>query len=105
MELLAREQAGEIRNLRTHTTTKLYCGDRPVLIRSERYQNGRHAQYTDDFRYEERNAAGEWELVVEDFKGWDLPDSRFRRAVFEAMTGVRVRVSRAPARRARSPRA
>ena len=73
------ESAGEIRNLRVHTPTKLMCGDRPILIRSERYKVGRHAVYTDDFRYEERGPDG-WALVVEDFKGWDMPEARFRRA-------------------------
>lgn len=102
LELLAMEQAGAIRDLRVHTTTKLMCGDRPILIRSARYKAGRHAQYTDDFRYEERTPAG-WVLVVEDFKGWDMPEARFRRAVFEAMTGLQVRISTASAAR-RSPK-
>lgn len=93
VELLAMESAGEIRNLRVHTPTKLMCGDRPILIRSERYKVGRHAVYTDDFRYEERGPDG-WALVVEDFKGWDMPEARFRRAVFEAMTGIPVRLTR-----------
>ena len=42
---------------------------------------------------EERGPDG-WALVVEDFKGWDMPEARFRRAVFEAMTGIPVRLTR-----------
>jgi hypothetical protein len=87
------QQAGLIQRLAVHTTIKLYVNGRPVLIRSPRYHNGRHATYTDDFRYEERDPKyGGWVLVVEDHKGWDMPEARFKRAVYEAMTGVPIRV-------------
>lgn len=45
------EKAGEISHLERQPKFKLMNGDRPVLIRSERYKNGRQAIYTADFSY------------------------------------------------------
>jgi hypothetical protein len=68
---------------------------RPVLIRSERYPNGRAAIYKADFVYERRERAGDpWETVVEERKtGWDDPASRLRRAVVETIYQFRIVVT------------
>lgn len=94
-ELILRQRAGEIRELRWHTTTPLIFGGRPFVLKSKRFhKNGRKLSYTDDFRYEELQPDGSWELVVEDTKGYDLDRDRYRRAIFEWVTGIQVRVVR-----------
>lgn len=45
------EKSGGISHLERQPKFKLMNGDRPVLIRSERYKNGRQAIYTADFAY------------------------------------------------------
>lgn len=45
------EKAGEISHLERQPKFKLMNGDRPVLIRSDRYKNGRQAVYKADFSY------------------------------------------------------
>lgn len=91
LELKWLEKAGEIRDLEVHTRTPLMCGDTPIKIRSKGVPNGRQCFYTDDFRYKERDGDG-WVTVVEDVKGFDTPQARLRRAIFEAQTGILVRV-------------
>lgn len=99
-ELKLLQAAGEIRNLEVHTKHRLTVAGRPLLLRSEGYPNGRKASWTDDFSYEElRGLVGlakdrHWVKVVEDAKGYDSPMSRMRRAVFEAETGLIVRLVR-----------
>lgn len=69
----------------------LYIGDNPILIRSERYPNGRKASYRADFVYQDHDRN---ERVVEDVKGVDTSESRLRRAIVEAQYGVRVEIVR-----------
>ncbi len=104
-ELKTLQQAGIIRNLAWHTKHQLELNDRPLLIRSERYPNGRKSSWTDDFSYEVRatvevvafdgvvdhRKAG-WERVVEDVKGRDTYEERFKRGVFELLTGIQITV-------------
>ncbi len=93
VELKLLERAGEIFKLKVHTKTKLVIEGRPVLIRSKGYPNGRQASYTDDFRYVELDSTRcEATVVVEDVKGMDTYPMRFKRAVFEAMTGIEVKL-------------
>jgi hypothetical protein len=91
---LEREQAlGLIRNLRRQVRFPLVIDGSPVLIRSERYPNGRRAGYRADFVYDRKTDSG-WQAVVEERKtGWDDPASRLRRAVVEAIYGFRIILS------------
>lgn len=96
---LARE--GKIRDLKVHNhpDPELRCekyflavNGRPVKLRSKGYPNGRRASYTPDFTYREEGP-DLWELVIEDVKGYDSYDMRFKRAVVEAMLGQQIRVT------------
>jgi len=84
-ELKLMERAGAITDLKVHPKFKLSCGDKPILVKSKGYPNGRRATYTADFSY----LRGD-ELVVEDTKGMDTSESRLRRAIVEAQYGIDV---------------
>lgn len=87
-ELRLQERAGQISNLERQKVFPLEIDDKPVLIRSKGYPNGRRAKYTADFVYFQGN-----ERVIEDFKGYDTAESRLRRAVVEAIYNVRITVT------------
>ncbi len=93
IELKQLQKAGIVRDLRCHTKHQLELAGRPLLIKSEGYPNGRRASYTDDFSYEVREDGG-WVKVIEDVKGYDVPLARFRRSVFELLSGLSVSVVR-----------
>jgi hypothetical protein len=89
-ELMIRQRLGEIRNLQVHPALPLLIDGKPVLIRSTGYPNGRSCKYTADFAYFEGETR-----VYEEVKGGlgtDTEASRLRRAVAEAIYGIRVRV-------------
>ena len=94
-ELKLLEMAGEIRNLRRQVRYPLEIDGRPIKTRSKGVPNGRRCFWTADFVYEERDSLMGigWNSVIEDRKGFDTQTSRFRRAVFEAMHDVRVRIT------------
>ena len=80
LKLLAK--AGEIANLELQPSFKLKCGDRPVLIRSPGFPNGRQATYKADFAY--------WDYkkdkrVIEDVKGVRTDVFILKKAIVEAM--------------------
>lgn len=79
-QLRLREKAGEISHLERQPVFKLAIGDRPVLIRSKGYPNGRQARYVADFAYFD----GE-KRVVEDAKGHRTRDFILKKAIVEAM--------------------
>ncbi|MDE2232534.1 MAG: DUF1064 domain-containing protein [Patescibacteria group bacterium] len=87
-ELLLLQKAGKIYHLKRQVRYKLAIEGRPILIRSEGFPNGRQAVYTADFSYVEND-----EIVVEEFKGRDSSESRFRRAVAEAIYGFTIRMT------------
>lgn len=96
-ELQLLERAGQISQLRRQVNYPLeYRGGdgKPVAIR---YDSGRRAFYRPDFVYLDRWGAE----VVEDYKGFDKPEARLKRAVFEACYGIKVLVS-GPAKRGKS---
>lgn len=79
--LKAREAAGEISHLELQPSFKLYGRNGPILIKSKRYPNGRHATYRADFAYfcpvrEKR--------VIEDSKGVRTKEFIIKRATAEA---------------------
>ena len=76
------EKAGEITNLTVKPVIKLMIGDRQILLRSERYPNGRQAKYTPDFSYIDQRRQ---KLIYEDVKGRRMADYVLRRGVVEAM--------------------
>lgn len=84
IELKLLVDAGVIKELERQPKYKLTCGGKPVM-----YETGRQATYTADFRY--------WDIeknrrVVEDVKGKDTRDSKLRRAVLKAETGIEVKI-------------
>lgn len=90
-ELKVLKQAKIIKNLAVHTKYKLELNDRPLLIRSKGYPNGRKSTWTDDFSYEILENH-QWVKVVEDVKGRDTYEERFKRGVFELLTGQTITV-------------
>lgn len=78
--LRAREEAGEISHLERQPIFKLSVGDRPVLIRSKGYPNGRQAKYAADFAYFDGDRR-----IIEDAKGHRTRDFILKKAIVEAM--------------------
>lgn len=83
------ERAGEIRELILQPKFQLGTDDRPVLIRSAGYPNGRRAVYIADFAYIDKR---DGQTVVEDVKGMDTRVSRLKRAVVEAQYSIRIAI-------------
>jgi hypothetical protein len=80
--LRAKQAAGIISHLETQPKFKLYGRNgAPVLIRSARYKNGRHAVWKGDFAYfcSERN-----KRICEDVKGVRTQVFILKRAIVEA---------------------
>lgn len=86
------ERLGTIRDLKRQVKFPLEINGRPVRIRSKGFPDGRRCSYTADFTYEEQEA-GEWVLIIEDFKGIDDSASRLRRAVVECIYRFRIRMT------------
>ncbi len=82
------ERVGRISELKRQVVFPLVINGRAVLLRSKGYPNGRKAKYTADFTYMEMGI-----LVAEDSKGYDQPESRFRRAVAEAVYHMQIRIT------------
>jgi uncharacterized protein DUF1064 len=86
--LKAREEAGEISNLELQPSFKLKSGDRPILLKSKGYPNGRQATYFADFAY--------WcpvqeKRVIEDSKGMKTDVYKLKKAIVEAQfPGVKI---------------
>ena len=81
--------AGAITELRRQIVLPLFVADdKPIMIRSERYPEGRHCRLTVDFAYRENG-----EDVYEDFKGQQTEAARLRIAVAEAQYGIRIRIT------------
>lgn len=87
--LWRRDTLGEISDLELQPVFRLEIGDKPILLRSERYPNGRRCSYVADFRYRDL-ITGNW--VVEDVKGMDTPLSKLKRGIVEAQYGIIVKV-------------
>lgn len=82
-------RAGKISSLERQVRFPLDINGVPIKTRSEGFPNGRKCVYTADFVYFENGVR-----VVEEYKGFDTAESRFRRAVFEAIYKVEVTVTR-----------
>lgn len=81
------ENSGDIKDLELQPKFELRCGGTPVLVRSERYFNGRKASYKADFRYYDNKLDEE---IVEDVKGHLIYTSALKIGMIEAEYGVRV---------------
>ena len=82
------EKAGKISRLERQVPFRIIVNDKPVLMKSTGYPNGRQVKYVADFVYFEDN-----KRVVEDSKGIDTPVSRLKRALVEAIYDVQVKVT------------
>lgn len=83
-----RQERGEISNLELQPAFKLKCGDRPVLLKSKGFPNGRQAKYVADFAYW---CPVEGKRVVEDAKGFRTDIYKLKKAVVEAQfPGVKI---------------
>ena len=89
-ELKALSKQGKISKLMLQPKFWLKCGGKDILIKSERYPNGRRASYRADFEFIDDLGVKH----VEDVKGFDTSGSRLRRAIVEAEYGVRVEIVR-----------
>lgn len=87
-ELKLLEKAGEISRLERQVVVPIHISGEPVVIRSQRYPNGIPCKYTADFVYFQKNRR-----VWEEYKGRDTAESRFRRAVVEAIYHVEIIVT------------
>jgi hypothetical protein len=104
-DLEFQERQGIIRNLRRQIRYPfdiMVAGQHRVTIKTSGRdgRSGQIAKITIDHQYEERDQSGAWLRVYEEFKGFDQPVDRLRRAVFESLYRVRVRVVRSPGKRA-----
>lgn len=94
-ELQLLQKAGEIYLLDRQVQLNLVINGKPVKIRSRGVPNGRACHYTADFIYFEK---GTDKRVIEEYKSFDDPTSRLRRAVVEAIYGIEIRVTGAAAK-------
>jgi hypothetical protein len=81
------EQVGEISGLERQPKYPIVINGEPVLIRSKGYPNGRKASYKADFRYFCNKTKKE---IVEDAKGMPTEADVLRRAIVEAIYGIRI---------------
>ncbi len=85
------EKFGKIKDLVLQERFPLVIDGKPVLIRSERYPNGRTASYRADFSFydvEQRKKR------ILDCKGVDTDLSRLKRALVECIYSVTVEIVR-----------
>tara|TARA_R110002074_G_C12558458_1_gene667644 strand:- start:35418 stop:35774 length:357 start_codon:yes stop_codon:yes gene_type:complete len=90
LQLKLLERAGEITDLTLQPKFWIKIGERPVLIRSAGYPNGRRASYKADFSYYDKRAQ---KTIVEDVKsaGTRTEAYALRRAIVETQYQIEVR--------------
>lgn len=91
IELKRLEQGGFLRGLRRQVKFYFNLPEGPLKIRSGRYKEGRRVSYIADFEFVMNG-----KRVVQDVKGMDTDVSRLKRALVEAVHGVRVQVVKNP---------
>lgn len=74
------QRAGEISKLQLQVRYPITINGVKVLIKSERYRNGRHLTYVADFVYEK-----DGKQVIEDAKGHQTRESKIKIALMDAM--------------------
>lgn len=87
-QLLLLEKAGVVFDLKRQVRFPLIVNGRHIATKDKL---GREfpLNYVADFTYYESEA-----YVIEDFKGFDTPNSRLKRAIIEAILGVEIRITR-----------
>ena len=83
--LKAMQMAREITDLELQPEFPLMIGDRPVLMRSKGYPNGRRVKYIADFRYEQ-----DGKTIIEDCKGFRTEVFKLKKALVEAIYDVKI---------------
>ena len=83
--LKAMQMAREITDLELQPEFPLMIGDRPVLMRSKGYPNGRRVKYIADFRYEQ-----DGKTIIEDVKGMRTDVYKLKKAIVETIYGIKV---------------
>lgn len=86
-ELKMLQIAGVVKNLKCHTRWPIVI--LPLDKEAAPVTVGRG--WTDDFQYDEFRD-GAWRHVVEDVKPVDTRESKFRRAIVEALHGIKIKV-------------
>jgi hypothetical protein len=89
-ELQILQRGGHIRELYRQQSFPLVINNKKIGL------------YTCDFVYEEKSPAGDWVTVYEEYKGFFTDDSQFRIKVFEAVYGVKVRITGPAKKRGKS---
>lgn len=93
-ELRTLEQIGEVRYLKLQVKFPLMCGDNEIRIKSDPKHKGRAVSYVADFTYEQWLGVDRgWVYIVEDYKGFDTPMGRLKRAILLADKGISVLVT------------
>ncbi|PZR95233.1 MAG: hypothetical protein DI537_05455 [Stutzerimonas stutzeri] len=87
-QLILLERAGVVRDLKRQVQFPLTVNGRQIATQDKL---GRKfpLSYVADFTYFESG-----KYVIEDFKGFDTPTSRLKRAIIEAVLGVEIRITR-----------
>ncbi len=87
LELKLLERAGKIMQIELQPVFPLIINTKPVLLRSDRYKNGRKAKYTADFRYLDRETGYR---VIEDVKSKATRTEAYvlRKGIVEAIYGI-----------------
>lgn len=94
--------AGDIKNLRRQVSYPLIINDTLLDARPILTPTGKTACYKADFVYERRQGIDmrpgavnyEWTEIIEDHKGYHSREAQFRIAVFEAIYGVKVLITK-----------
>ena len=84
-ELKLLEMAGEISSLKVHPRFKIEIGGVPIMLKSQRYPNGRQLVYVADFTYLDKLSD---RFVIEDVKmqsGHRTEIYKIKRALMDAM--------------------
>lgn len=84
--LKAMQMAREISELELQPQFPFMIGGKPVLMRSKGFPNGRRVKYVADFRYKDADG----NTVIEDVKGYATDVYKLKKAVVEAIYGIKV---------------
>ena len=84
-----KKRAGKITQLDLQPVFPLHINGQPILIRSDRYKNGRKAKYTADFKYLDCETGCH---VIEDVKSKATRTEAYvlRKAIVETIYNIRI---------------
>jgi hypothetical protein len=88
-QLLLLEKAGVISDLKRQVRLPLIVNGCHLSL-EDKVGRRRPRYYVADFTYIESDGS----LVIEDFKGFDTPTGKLKRAIIEATLGITVRITR-----------